>query len=119
MINKSLLVALEALFKDVSSLQLQRAAEKLSLRYRTNQNQKESFIQNKEEALAYVCTRFPATFAVNLAIYERLKKEVDVDIESFLDLGCGAFSGFFAAKQVFQEINKAIFIEKEKSLFDL
>ena len=119
MMSPTLLKVLQALCEKTPRTALQKAAEALSLRYRTRQNQNISFIQTNEEALAYLSIRFPATYAVSKAIYQRFLMQEEAEVGSFLDIGSGAFSSFFAAHECFSQIDRAYFIEKDLRLLEM
>lgn len=118
MILQKYLSVIEALCSTTTRAKLQRAAEALSLRYRTRQNQEPVFIQTKEEALAYLCVRFPATLSANRAVYEKGFSEQKISIESMCDVGAGCFASFFALEEVSTSLQKVFFIERDKTLVD-
>ena len=99
---------------------IQKAAQELSLRYREKQNTNTRFIQNKEEAIAYLCMRFPATFAVNFRVFSELERCFELsEISSLLDLGSGSGASVFAALEAFPLLKKADCVEQDSFLIEL
>jgi ribosomal protein RSM22 (predicted rRNA methylase) len=74
--------------------ELAAAARRLSEEYRKTGS---SRIESAVEAAAYAASRMPATFAAITAAF----REIDVKIESVLDLGAGTGAAGWAARTVF------------------
>lgn len=116
----NLMFSIETLLENISSKKIQKAAQDLSLRYREKQSKGIKFIQNEEEALAYLCMRLPATYAATAHVFSDIKKLLSsVQIESFLDLGSGSGAAFWSAITMFPEIKKAFLVEEDSHLIDL
>lgn len=93
---------------------LAKHAQELTKRYRSDH-----FSLYPELLLAYLAFRFPATFSVVADVVEEvIRKNPSLQIASFLDLGCGPCTGFFALEQFFR-LEKATFWEKDKSFLEL
>ena len=115
-----LLEAFSAYLAESGVKKIQKAAKELSNRYREKQNTNTRFIQNKDEAIAYLCMRFPATFAVNCKVFERLSQEkMFGSIQSMLDLGSGSGSSVFAALSYFPSLKSIACIEQDPLLIEL
>lgn len=119
MIPKQIYESLERLCQGIKRDRLQKAGDALSHRYRTRQNQNETFIQTDEEALAYLCTRLPATFASSYEIFEKLSNEVGINPRSLCDIGAGPCTAFLAAREIFSALEQCSFIEKDTRLLKL
>ncbi len=86
--------AIGALARQFSTAELTAAARRLSDAYRKNGGYR---IDSPIEAVAYAASRMPATFAAISAAF----REVDVKVDSILDLGGGTGAAAWAAKSVF------------------
>lgn len=116
----TLVDSISALLAKFEMKKIQKAAQELSLRYREKQNKNIKFIQSKEEAIAYLCMRFPATFAANYKVYSQLASCVDVaSIHSLLDLGSGSGASVFAALEMLPSLEKVECVEQDAFLIDL
>jgi ribosomal protein RSM22 (predicted rRNA methylase) len=117
---KTLVDSITTHFSEYGMKKIQKAAHELSLRYREKQNTNTRFIQTKEEAIAYLCMRFPATFAVNYRVFSELEKYIDLtSVSSLLDLGSGSGASLFAAQSIFPHLNQACLVEQDSFLIDL
>lgn len=104
---------LETLIQHTSFSALKEASEELSTRYR---KQEKPYLTTKTHYLAYLVTRFPATFAV---ITQVLKRVSNYPIESILDLGAGPGTGFLAAKEIFPTLAKSTLLEMNPEFITL
>jgi ribosomal protein RSM22 (predicted rRNA methylase) len=69
---------------------------------------------------AYLASRFPATYAVNEHVLRELRRLApEAAITSLLDLGAGPGTSFFAASEIFPEIQKATLLEADQRWLDL
>lgn len=117
---EELVFEIEKLVNAVDRKALYASAESLSLRYRTEASSQQVFIKTYEEALAYLCTRFPATFAANYAVFSEIqKKGLSSDIHSILDIGSGSGAALWAAQQVLEELNSYTLLERDPHLIKL
>lgn len=102
----------EKLLKTYKLSSLAKAFERISDRYR-----KESgfFLQTDEERWAYLFTRLPGTFSVNLKAFEELRSRCpDIEIKTFLDVGSGPGTAMWAASEVFgQTLTSCTLLEKD------
>lgn len=86
---------------------LKELSSELSRRYRQGIK---PYLRTEEDHLAYLVTRFPATYA---AIQNVLKGIAHLPITSLLDLGAGPGTGYRAAKMIFPDLNAATCIETD------
>lgn len=104
---------IDALIQPISLATLKAAHEELSSRYR---NHEKPYLTRKEHYLAYLMTRFPATFAAITHVFKALP---DYSIESMLDLGAGPGTGYLAAQQVFPMLSKGTLLETDPEFIAL
>lgn len=117
---EELVFEIEKLVNAVDRKILYASSESLSLRYRTEPSSQQVFIKTYEEALAYLCTRFPATFAANYSVFSEIqKKGLSSDVHSILDIGSGSGAAFWAAQQVLDGLNSYTFVERDINLIKL
>jgi ribosomal protein RSM22 (predicted rRNA methylase) len=104
---------LSSLLEGVSMKQLIPVSEKLSHFYR-NQTGAFPLLQTKEEHLAYLTVRFPATFQAVRAVLQKLP----FSPQSLLDLGAGPGTGLLAAQTLF-DIQEASLVERDPLFIEL
>lgn len=106
-------LSINQLISHIRDDELLNFSSQLSNRYRENEISTFPFMRDKGDYLAYLTTRFPATFG---AVYRVLQEIPEtISIKSILDVGAGPGTAFFAANEVFA-IEKASLIEKEQGL---
>jgi ribosomal protein RSM22 (predicted rRNA methylase) len=113
---------IEELLYGVSLERLQTFAKKLSDLY-TNKifNQKGlEQLKTKEEHLAYLAFRMPATYAAIGDVFERIVELLpNTQPRSLLDLGAGPGTAYIAANNVFGSIQEATLIERDPMFIEL
>lgn len=114
--------ALNNELSSISHEELIKAAQDISLRYRSRDRQPgKHFIQNRNEALAYAVSRMPATFG---AVYSALDYTLDSmepplqDIKSLIDVGAGTGSAAWAAGELL-DLDSIICIENNEYMKNL
>lgn len=85
--------------------ELKKLCAEISERYRKGVS---PFFQKKEHRLAYLVTRFPATFAAIAKVLEEIR---DLNPHSIADLGAGPGTGYLAASSIFPHLKKALLVE--------
>lgn len=99
--------------------QLQDNAEKISLKYRNEDNKKgKRLLTQNIEAVSYSAVRMPATYS---AIYTALKNSFEIcnlKINSLLDVGAGTGAGTWAANNLL-ELNKITCLEREDAMLNV
>jgi ribosomal protein RSM22 (predicted rRNA methylase) len=99
---------------------LSQAATELSENYRARKPTKGKFITSEIHRLAYLATRFPATFAANHSVLTEIRRLMpDRPITSLLDLGAGPGTASWAATQVFPDLQQITLVEQDEELFQL
>jgi ribosomal protein RSM22 (predicted rRNA methylase) len=109
--------AVEKKISELSSQRLQLFSQKLSKRYRDNQKGNGSFMTCYEDYLGYLATRLPATYSAIFHVLSRVQPCIP-DIKTFLDLGSGPGTGFWAAQELFN-LTLSTLVEKDKGLLAL
>lgn len=112
---------ISALALAINPSQLARATEKLSLRYRAQKTlNEEAYMSNDEERIAYITYRMPATFCVNLRVFEELSaRHPGVSYETLLDLGSGPGTAAWAACTQFHTIKSCTLMEQDFELIKI
>ena len=111
----TLLRAIEDLASGNSTSELQKAAQKLSERYRDSKRNGQPLLSDRCEAAAYAITRMPATYG---AVYSALNwalEHTDCRPSTLLDVGAGTGAATWAATEVL-ELNSITCMEKEQSM---
>jgi len=120
--NNELQDTIEKLTENVSLSDLTRARDTLTMKYRNplRFGKTQNLMISELERLSYLVTRMPATYAVVVDIFEKIKHQIsDLHIESMLDLGAGPGTALFAALEKFPELKHAHLIEKDPDLIKL
>lgn len=91
---------------------LTKAAEEVSSRYRREGGQGNFQIKSEVEALSYLASRVPATYAANARVMAEIRKHAaDFSPKSILDIGAGPATACVAAGQYFETIQESRLIE--------
>lgn len=101
--------SLLTLAKDIPQAKLTKAAEKLTANYRIHHS-----LFSKEEKIAYLFTRMPATYAVIFSLFQKIQ----TPIHTFLDLGAGPGTSLWAAQTLFPSLSTTL-IEKDPEMISL
>lgn len=111
----TLLRAIEDLATGSTVSDLQKAAQRLSERYRDSKRSGQPLLSDRTEAAAYAISRMPATYG---AVYSALNwalEHTSCCPVSLLDVGAGTGAGSWAAAEIFG-LDKITCIEKESSM---
>jgi ribosomal protein RSM22 (predicted rRNA methylase) len=117
----ALLEAIHRVTASVDHKALYKGAQELSFRYRQGLvKPSQAYICSEEECLAYLCTRFPATFGANHYVFsEVLKKGLGKDVFSILDLGSGSGAALWAASSLFDTLSSYTLVERDPRLIEI
>jgi ribosomal protein RSM22 (predicted rRNA methylase) len=89
-----------------------KAAEEVSSRYRREDGRSNFQIKSEVEALSYLASRVPATYAANARVMAEIRKHCsDFSPKSILDIGAGPATACVAAGQYFETIETSRLIE--------
>ena len=112
--------AIESETAQCNQQSLSQAATELSEKYRAQRPLKGKFITSEIHRLAYITTRFPATFAATHSVFTEIQRLMpDHPITSLLDLGAGPGTASWAATQVFPDLQQITLIEQDEGLIQL
>jgi ribosomal protein RSM22 (predicted rRNA methylase) len=100
--------SIEARVEQAGFAAVRRAAEELSESYRAVRNIR---VSKPERVAAYLVTRMPATYAAAYSVLRQLQ----VPVESVLDVGAGSGAASLAARELFPEASVTM-IEREPAL---
>lgn len=107
--------AIEELAAGNSTSDLQKAAQRLSERYRDQHRSGQPLLSDRCEAAAYAITRMPATYG---AVYSSLTWSLEHSScrpRTLLDVGAGTGAASWAAAEVL-ELDNILCMEKENSM---
>lgn len=94
-----------------------KAAEDVSSRYRREDARGNFQIKSEVEALSYLASRVPATYAANARVMAEIRKQCpDFKPQTLLDLGAGPATASIAVGQYFETINSSYLIEPNNYL---
>jgi ribosomal protein RSM22 (predicted rRNA methylase) len=110
--------AIAFLLEGVSRKDLEKRAARLSVSYRDGGTS--AAITDPADALAYLVTRAPATFAAAEAVFGRIGAAVpDFAPMSHLDVGAGPGTAAFAARAVWPSVAGSVLVEPNPVFRDL
>lgn len=108
----SLQTAIEQAALGIPISALREAYSKLSERYRRGEDSGTVF-RSKEQILAYLLARMPATYAAVFKALESVKERMpEWNCQSILDLGAGPGTACWAANEIFATLNQFYLYEK-------
>lgn len=101
--------------KNINYNELEKDAQNISLKYRTNKNNGSRMLSKENEAVAYALSRMPATYQVVKFVIQKAFENNDFEINSLLDIGAGTGAGTIAIEEEvnLKEINC---YEKEEAM---
>jgi ribosomal protein RSM22 (predicted rRNA methylase) len=110
--------AIALLLEGVSRKDLEKRAARLSLSYRDGGTS--AGIADPADALAYLVTRAPATYAAAAAAFARIAEAVpDFAPASLLDVGAGPGTAAFAARAAWPSLADSVLIEPNPVFRDI
>lgn len=111
----ALLHAIEGLASHCSTADLQKAAQRLSERYRDSKRSGQPLLSDRTEAAAYAISRMPATYGAVSSALSWAMEHTDCRPSSVLDVGAGTGAATWAACELF-EMETVTCVEKETSM---
>ncbi|MFL5259155.1 MAG: small ribosomal subunit Rsm22 family protein [Hyphomicrobiales bacterium] len=99
--------------------ELNRAADRLSLRYRAEIQDGAAHIHDEASALAYAVARLPATFAAIRRALAEAAARSDASPATMLDAGAGPGTSLWAAVETWPSLAEAVMIEQSPSALAL
>ena len=107
------------LFVGLNKEKLISKREQLTLKYKTSQAVNKSVFDSREDSAVYAISRMPSTFAVIYTLINDLLKQDKIkNIGSVIDIGSGTGAGYFACKELFDDVSVSLF-ERDKFLINL
>jgi ribosomal protein RSM22 (predicted rRNA methylase) len=114
----ALVAAIAALLEGVSRKDLEQRAGKISAVYRDGGTS--AGIVNMSDALAYLVTRLPATYAATRAVFARVEETMpDFAPSCLLDIGAGPGTAALAAREAWPGLEAITLIEPNAVFRDL
>ncbi len=114
---EDLQAAIEGLTEGIGLKALSSFSKDLTSRYREGKEKEKEFMFSEGHRLAYLASRFPATYAAIVNVLEEVKRRAfAIEIKSVADVGAGPGTGMWAALDVFQSIEKVTLYEKDREL---
>lgn len=111
----SLIQSIEALASGSKVSDLQKAALRLSERYRDSKRSGQPLLSDRTEAAAYAITRMPATYGAVYSALNWAMEHTDCQPRTLLDVGAGTGAATWAAHEQFP-LEQIICMEKESSM---
>ena len=109
-------LAIENEIQGIKITELRELVQNLSNRYMNEKREGQTLLSKQKEALAYSCTRMPATFcAVTTALKHTLNIAEDFKIESVLDIGSGTGAATWAINEIISP-KKNTCLEREEAM---
>lgn len=109
--------AIAAEVQDMPQHPLVKAAAELSERYRTAEHAWPPPLMSDLHRLAYLITRFPATYAAAHAVLTEVQQcGLEVSVQSLLDLGAGPGAVAWAGCEVFPTLTQVTQVERDQPL---
>ena len=93
-------------------------AQIISSRYRKNDGKGKRLLTNELEAVSYVISRMPATYAAVYSVFKQILVNYDEKITSLLDVGAGTGAGTWAVNEI-ENMSQITCLEREKSMSNI
>ncbi len=107
------------LFVGLNKEVLTQKREQLTTKYKTNEAVNKSVFDSSQDSAVYAISRMPATYAVVFAVLnDLLKQEKIKEISSVFDIGSGTGAGFFACREIFDDLNISLF-ERDSNMIQI
>lgn len=96
---------------------LTQKREQLTLKYKTNEAVNKSVFETSDDSAVYAISRMPATYAVVYTLLNDLIKQNKLkEISSVSDIGSGTGAGFFACREIFEDIRVSLYERDSKMI---
>ncbi|MCK4934612.1 MAG: hypothetical protein KAR79_03405 [Simkaniaceae bacterium] len=116
----SLQSVIDELLEKIPAPKLKEAAERLSFKYRNEQGRKDPFIDQENDPFAYLCYRFPATFAAISRVFEEFTRHrPGFSPKSIVDFGAGPGTSSWAVAELFPNMEKLLLVERDAKFIRL
>lgn len=109
--------SIEDIVREYNARHMRQSATTVSQRYRRGDTTNGLQIKNREEAAAYLATRFPATFCATTQVMRWARLAVpDFSPRRLLDIGAGPGTATLAALQQWPELQHAALLEQNENM---
>lgn len=93
-------------------------AQTISNRYRKNDGKGKRLLTNESEAVSYVISRMPATYAAVYSVFKQILANYNEKMTSLLDVGAGTGTGTWAVNEI-ENMSQITCLEREKSMSNI
>ena len=93
-------------------------AQTISNRYRKNDGKGKRLLTNESEAVSYVISRMPATYAAVYSAFKQILANYNEKMTSLLDVGAGTGTGTWAVNEI-ENMSQITCLEREKSMSNI
>ena len=93
-------------------------AQTISNRYRKNDGKGKRLLTNESEAVSYVISRMPATYAAVYSVFKQILANYNEKMTSLLDVGAGTGAGTWAVNEI-ENMSQITCLEREKSMSNI
>lgn len=93
-------------------------AQSISNKYRNNDGQGKRLLTQKDEAVSYVVSRMPATYASVYAAFKSVKENYKEELTTLLDIGAGTGAATWAIDEL-QQIENIKCLERELNMIKI
>lgn len=93
-------------------------AQTISNKYRKNDGKGKRLLTNESEAVSYVISRMPATYAAVYSAFKQILANYNEKMTSLLDVGAGTGTGTWAVNEI-ENMSQITCLEREKSMSNI
>ena len=117
-IPKGLKDSINRLLSENKSSNIIENAQTISNRYRKNDGKGKRLLTNESEAVSYVISRMPATYAAVYSVFKQILANYNEKMTSLLDVGAGTGAGTWAVNEI-ENMSQITCLEIEKSMSNI
>ena len=117
-IPKGLKDSINRLLSENKASNIIENAQTISNRYRKNDGKGKRLLTNESEAVSYVISRMPATYAAVYSVFKQILANYNEKMTSLLDVGAGTGTGTWAVNEI-ENMSQITCLEREKSMSNI
>ena len=117
-IPKGLKDSINRLLSENKASNIIENAQTISNRYRKNDGKGKRLLTNESEAVSYVISRMPATYAAVYSVFKQILANYNEKMTSLLDVGAGTGAGTWAVNEI-ENMSQITCLEREKSMSNI
>ena len=117
-IPKGLKDSINRLLSENKASNIIENAQTISNRYRKNDGKGKRLLTNESEAVSYVISRMPATYAAVYSAFKQILANYNEKMTSLLDVGAGTGTGTWAVNEI-ENMSQITCLEIEKSMSNI